>query len=74
MQDLDTTDIVLAALLRCRGHQLSKLIKNGSKSSFQFKNVPIELLNQYDLGQALVEPRLFNHEVRALASACMRGA
>lgn len=68
----ETTDIVLAAFLKIKGHKLSEIIKNGNKGTFVFNEVPDDLITVYDLGQALVEPRSLNYEIKALTTAARR--
>lgn len=69
---LETTDIVLAAYLKTRGAKLVDIIKNGNKGTFVFHGVEDQIVNEYDLGQALVEPRALNYEIKALTTAARR--
>lgn len=67
-----TTDIVLAATLRCLGYKLANIVKNGNKGTFQFESVDEDVLNKYDLGELRVEPSEFNHNIKALTTASRR--
>lgn len=72
MQYFETTDIVLAAYLKTKGIRLIEIVKNGNKGTFVFDIVNDELINDYDLGQALVEPKSLNYEIKALTTAARR--
>ena len=67
-----TTDIVLAAYLKVQGYKLSDIVKNGNKGTFVFASIPEELINEYDLGQASIEPKALNYEIKALTTAARR--
>lgn len=67
-----TTDIVLAAFLKVCGHRMTEIIKNGNKGTFVFDGDLLEDVNDYDLGQALIEPRALNNEIKALTTAARR--
>lgn len=67
-----TTDIVLAAYLRLNGCVLKQISKQGSKGTFIFEDVTEELLRTYDLGQAQVEPVLFNNTIKQLTTSVRR--
>lgn len=66
-----TSNIVLAAYLRCNGLELHKIEMNGAKGTFFFE-APEEMINDFDLGHARVEPNRFNSAVRELNVACNR--
>ena len=68
----ETTDIVLAAYLKIKKYKLDKIIKNGNKGTFVFENVQDSVISSYDLGEALVEPRALNNEIKALTTAARR--
>ena len=70
--DLETTDIVLAAYLKVKGFRLIEILKNGNKGTFIFLEVPDDIINDYDLGQASVEPKALNYEIKALTTAARR--
>lgn len=72
MTDLQTTDIVLAAYLKLKGFKLTNIIKHGNKGTFVFDDVPETVVNEYDLGQALIEPRALNSEIKALTTSARR--
>jgi hypothetical protein len=68
----ETTDIVLAACLRIKGYKMVNIVKQGNKGTFVFEQVQESVVNQYDLGQLLVEPRALNNEIKALTTAARR--
>lgn len=72
MERLETTDIVLAAYLKVQGFKMLEIVKNGNKGTFVFSSVPEETINEYDLGQAKVEPKALNYEIKALTTAARR--
>lgn len=67
-----TSDIVLAAFLRLSGCQMSGIDKQGQKGTFVFVNVPDELVVDYDLGKARVEPVSFNNAIKQLTTSVRR--
>lgn len=68
----ETTDIVLAACLRIKGFKMTNIVKQGNKGTFVFDEVQEEVVDQYDLGSLLVEPRALNNEIKALTTAARR--
>ena len=72
LEDLETTDIVLAAYLKVKGYRLIEILKNGNKGTFIFVDVPEDTVNEYDLGHAEVEPKSLNYEIKALTTAARR--
>jgi len=72
MLNISTTDIVLAAYLKVRGFKMIEIQKNGNKGTFVFNNVPDEEIDEYDLGQARVEPKSLNNEIKSLTTAARR--
>lgn len=72
MEQLSTTDIVLAAYLKVRSFKMTEILKNGNKGTFIFADVPENIINEYDLGQAKVEPKALNYEIKALTTAARR--
>jgi len=72
MKNFETTDIVLAAYLKVKSFRLVEIVKNGNKGTFVFSGVTGGVIDEYDLGQALVEPRALNHEIKALTTAARR--
>lgn len=67
-----TTDIVLAAYLKIQGYKMSEIVKNGSKGTFVFAAVPEDVIDSYDLGQTMVEPKSLNYEIKSLTTATRR--
>ena len=72
MTRFETTDIVLAAYLKTLGFKLIEILKNGNKGTFIYDSVEKELIDDYDLGQALVEPKALNYEIKSLTTAARR--
>ena len=70
--ELSTSDIVLAAYLKVKGYKMIEILKNGNKGTFIFASVPDDVINEYDLGQARVEPKALNYEIKALTTAARR--
>ena len=68
----ETTDIVLAAFLRLSGIDLVTIVKQGQKGTFVFENVADELIQDYDLGRARVEPVQFNNAIKSLTTSVRR--
>lgn len=62
-----TTDIVLAAYLRINQCVMLGIEKQGQKGTFVFENVPDELIKVYHLGNASVEPIVFNNIIKQLS-------
>jgi hypothetical protein len=71
-KDFCTADIVLAAFLKVQRYPLVEIVKNGNKGTFVFSGVPDSVINEYDLGQAKVEPKMLNAEIKALTTAARR--
>lgn len=72
MTKFETTDIVLAAYLKTKGCKLLEILKNGNKGTFVYCSVDETIINEYDLGQASVEPKALNYEIKALTTAARR--
>jgi len=72
MNHFETTDIVLAAYLKTKNYKLIEILKNGNKGTFIYAGVDESTINQYDLGQASVEPKALNYEIKALTTAARR--
>ena len=68
-----TSDIVLTAYLRLRGHSIVKIEKVGMKGTFHFEDIDDCLIHEYDMGRARVEPVEFNNAIKSLTTAvrCM---
>lgn len=71
-RDFETCDIVLAATLKVKGCRLDRIGKDGKRGIFCFVDVSDDVLNEYNLGQALVEPVALNNAVKALTTATKR--
>jgi len=67
-----TSDIVLAAFLRLNGCAMLGIEKQGSRGTFVFDTTDDNLIQMYDLGQALVEPVAFNNMIRSLTTSVRR--
>lgn len=72
LRNIETSDIVLAAVLKVKGFRLDRIEKDGRKGIFAFTDVDATVLNEFNLGQSLVEPVAFNNAVRALTTAAKR--
>lgn len=69
---IDTSDIVLAATLKVKGYRLDRIEKQGNRGVFCFNSVDTEVLSDFDLGKALVEPISFNTAIKSLTTAARR--
>lgn len=68
-----TTDIVLAATLREHGYKLIDIEQcNTNKGMFVFKDVPRQLLTDFDLQNMQVEPISFNNTIKQLTTSVKR--
>lgn len=72
MTRFETTDIVLAAYLKTLGYKLIEILKNGNKGTFVYESVDETLIDEYDLGGSLVEPKALNYEIKSLTTAARR--
>lgn len=72
MQVYSTTDIVLAAYLKVKGFRIQKIDKSGTMGTFYFDGVDDDVLNEFHLGQSLVEPVAFNNAVKFLTTSVRR--
>ena len=70
--DIQTQDIVLAASLKSLGYRLETIEKVGNKGIFFFNDVNSDIIQDYDLGNLLVEPISFNSAIKALTTASRR--
>lgn len=68
----ETSDIVLAAVLKTQGYKLHEIKLNGNKGIFKFLNVPKQLLIDFDTGALQVEPVNFNNSIKSLTTAVRR--
>lgn len=71
-QLVSTSDIVLAATLKVKGYKLDRIEKNGNRGIFYFPDIDNEILEEYDLGQSLVEPVALNNAIKSLTTATRR--
>lgn len=69
---IETQDIVLASTLKVLGFRLDHIEKIGNKGIFHFVGVDANIINDYDLGNLLVEPIAFNSAIKALTTASRR--
>jgi hypothetical protein len=72
IRNIETSDIVLAAVLKVKGYRLESIQKDGRKGIFAFADVDDLVMNEFNLGQSAVEPVAFNNAVRALTTAAKR--
>lgn len=69
---IETQDIVLASALKVLGFRLAHIEKIGNKGIFHFSDVDQQIVNDYDLGNLLVEPIAFNSAIKSLTTASRR--
>jgi hypothetical protein len=67
-----TTDIVLAAYLRLNNLPMARIAKVGTKGTFIFLDVPSDFVQDFDLGNAKVEPIAFNNMIKQLTTSVRR--
>jgi len=70
--DFGTPDIVLAATLKTLGYSMNRIEKSGNKGTFFFVNIPVEVINEFDMGQCRIEPISFNNHIKSLTTAVRR--
>jgi nucleoside-triphosphatase THEP1 len=71
-QNVETSDIVFAATLKVKGFRLDRIKKDGRRGIFCFTDVDSSEINQFNLGQALVEPVALNNAIKTLTTATKR--
>lgn len=71
-QEYKTSDIVFASFLRLNKCQMLRIEKEAQKGTFVFANVSDDLIADYDLGNALVEPVAFHNAIRQLTTSVRR--
>jgi hypothetical protein len=71
-QNVETSDIVLAATLKVKGFRLDRIERDGKRGIFCFSDVDNSALQEFNLGQSLVEPVALNNAVKALTTATKR--
>jgi hypothetical protein len=67
-----TTDIVLAASLCVHDYKMVSIEISGSRGTFVFENVNNEFLLKFELGECLVNPVDFNHQIKRLTTSVRR--
>ena len=68
-----TTDIVLASCLKLNGYKLETIeVDVSGKGTFVFADVPDPFITDFDLGNILVEPVLFNNTLKQLTTSVRR--
>lgn len=72
LRNVESSDIVLSAYLKCLGYQLDRIEKTGNRGIFCFSDVPDNVLADFDLGKALVDPIAFNGAIKSLTTATRR--
>lgn len=70
--EFNTTDIILAAVLKIKGHSLESIDIENNKGIFNFIDVDEKLITEFDLGQSLVEPIEFNNAIKTLTTSVRR--
>ena len=70
--ELHTKDIVLAAYLKCTGHTIVSIDIDKQKGTFIFEIEDNSIIDQFNLGNASVEPVSFNNTIKMLTTACRR--
>lgn len=72
--EFETTDIVLAAVLKVKMCELTNIVRNGNTNigTFVFSNVDDKLLNEFNLGKSLVDPITFNNTIKQLTTSVRR--
>jgi hypothetical protein len=72
MDNIETTDIVLAATLLCLGYQLARIdvmMPDFKRGRFCFVDVPKLVYSDYQCKRLSVEPTLFNHHIKSLTTS-----
>ena len=70
MEKFTTQDIVLAAVLKMVGNELTDItIEKHRIGNFTFANVSEDFLRDYQLGKTRVEPISFNNNLKQLVTA-----
>lgn len=67
-----TQDIILAAVLKLKGYEMTDIERVGSKGTFVFSSVKEEDVKEFDLGKSLVEPVTFNNNIKQLTTSVRR--
>lgn len=73
MSEISTSDIVLAATLRCHNFQMDRIEREiGRRGLFFFADVPEDFIKDYDLQKITVVPQDFNAAIKTLTQAVRR--
>lgn len=67
-----TQDIILAAVLKLKGFEITDIERMGNKGTFVFSSVSKQVVREFDLGKSLVEPITFNQAIKSLTTAVRR--
>lgn len=67
-----TTDIILAACLKLKNNTLVSIEIYGTKGTFVFDTTDQQTINEYNLGNLLVEPVAFNNTIKQLTTSVRR--
>ena len=67
-----TTDLPLASFLKINGYKLIELRQKGMKGEFVFKDIPRQLLNDYNADGCSVEPKMFSSVMRQMVQSAKR--
>ena len=68
----ETSDIILAAYLKCKDIKLTDIKVENKKGTFVFESVPQQYITDFNLGKAWVEPIAFNTHIRQLTTSVRR--
>ena len=70
--EFKTTDIILAAVLKLNGFEMTRIDRNGNKGTFVFADVSNDIISEFDLGKTRVEPVTFNNAIKQLTTSVRR--
>lgn len=72
LSEFKTSDLVIAAVLKTSGKELTNIELKGTRGIFVFKDVDSDFLNDIDMGNILVEPTEFHNTTKQLTSIIRR--
>lgn len=72
LSEFKTSDLVIAAVLKTSGKELTSIEMRGMRGIFVFKDVEQSFLNDIDMGNVLVEPNDFHNTTKQLTSIVRR--
>ena len=72
LSEFKTSDLVIAAVLKTSGKELTTIEMKGMRGIFVFKDVEQSFLNDIDMGNVLVEPNDFHNTTKQLTSIVRR--